>query len=226
MARLRYNGVRSALGGTGLAPAGTTITFTAALAHAGGAVPTITGSDYIPLTIYGTDGLAEEIVWLTAYTSGALTGTITRAQEGTTAATHAAGAVVDHGPTALDFTAATVSEPEAIGVALSDETTAITTGAAKTTIRMPFAMTLTAVRASLTSAASAGLTTVDINEGGTSILSTKLTIDATEKTSTTAATAAVISDTALADDAEVTFDIDAAGTDAKGLKVWLIGTRA
>jgi len=69
--------------------------------------------------------------------------------------------------------------------------------------------------------------TVDINEGGTSILSTKLTIDNTEKTSTTAATAAVISDTALADDAEITIDIDQIGDGtAKGLKITLIGTRA
>jgi hypothetical protein len=46
-----------------------------------------------------------------------------------------------------------------------------------------------------------------------------------EKTSTTAATPAVISDSALADDAEITIDIDGAGTGAKGLKVYLIGTR-
>ena len=114
---------------------------------------------------------------------------------------------------------------EHIGVALSDETTAITTGTAKVTLRMPFAMTLTAVRASLATASTSGIPTVDINEAGVTILSTKLTIDANEKTSTTAATAAVISDTALADDAEITFDIDVAGTGAKGLKVWLIGTR-
>jgi len=71
-----------------------------------------------------------------------------------------------------------------------------------------------------------GIFTVDINEGGTSILSTKLTIDNTEKTSTTAATPAVISDTALADDAEITIDIDQIGNGtAKGLKVTIIGTR-
>jgi hypothetical protein len=93
-------------------------------------------------------------------------------------------------------------------------------------MRMPYAMTLTAVRASLATVSSSGVVTVDINEGGTTVLSTKLTIDASEKTSTTAATAAVISDSALADDAEITFDIDTAGTGAKGLKVWLIGTRA
>lgn len=121
---------------------------------------------------------------------------------------------------------ASAARTEVLMVALSDETTAITTGTAKVTLRMPFAFTLTAVRASLTTASSSGIPTVDINEGGTTILSTKLTIDASEKTSTTAAVAAVISDAALADDAEVTFDIDVAGTGAKGLKVYLIGTRA
>ena len=110
-------------------------------------------------------------------------------------------------------------------IPISDETTAITTGTAKVTFRMPYAFTLSAVRASLTTASSSGIPTVDINEGGTTILSTKLTIDANEKTSTTAATAAVISDTSLADDAEITIDIDVAGTGAAGLKVTLIGSK-
>ena len=119
--------------------------------------------------------------------------------------------------------------PCEIGIACSDETTALTTGTAKATFRMPYAMTLTAVRASLTGAGStSGTTTIDINESGTTVLSTKLTIDAGEKTSQTAATPAVISDSALADDAEITIDIDAVtgGADETGLKVWLIGTRA
>lgn len=119
-------------------------------------------------------------------------------------------------------------KPEAIVLAVSDETTAITTGTAKVTFRMPYAFTLTAVRASVTTAPVGSVLTVDINEGGTSILSTKLTIDASEKTSTTAATAAVISDSALADDAEITIDIDGVGssTAGAGLKVYLIGTQA
>lgn len=116
-------------------------------------------------------------------------------------------------------------QSEVIVVAISDETTAITTGNAKVTFRMPFAMTLTAVRASLSTASSSGLPTFDINEGGVSILSTKITIDANELTSTTAATPPVISDTALADDAEITVDVDVAGTGAKGAKVYLIGRR-
>lgn len=110
-------------------------------------------------------------------------------------------------------------------LACSDETTALTTGAAKVTFRMPYAFTLTEVRASVTTAPTGAAISVDINEGGVSILSTALTIDATEKTSTTAATPAVISDTSLADDAEITIDLDAVGSTiaGAGLKVALIG---
>ena len=117
---------------------------------------------------------------------------------------------------------------EFITIAISDETTDLTTGTAKATFRMPYAFTLTDVRASCTTAPTGATLTFDINEGGTTILSTKLTIDATEKTSTTAATAAVISDSALADDAEITIDIDQIGSTVAGAgaKVTLIGYRA
>lgn len=121
-----------------------------------------------------------------------------------------------------------VGLPIEIQLACSDETTALTAGTAKVTFRTPCAITLTAVRASVTTAPTGSTLVVDINEAGTSILSTKLSIDASEKTSTTAATAAVISDTALADDAEMTIDIDQIGSTiaGAGLKVTLIGTRA
>lgn len=121
------------------------------------------------------------------------------------------------------------SIPQALTVAVSDETTALTTGTAKITFRAPHAMELIEVRASLTGAGStSGTTTIDINDSGTTILSTKLTIDYTEKTSTTAATAAVISDSSIADDAEITIDIDAVtgGADETGLKVTFIYTQA
>lgn len=140
-----------------------------------------------------------------------------------------AGITVDNTDPANPVVTATASAPtQAIPIACSDESTAITTGVAKVTFRMPFAFTLSAVRASLTTAQASGSTvTVDINEGGASILSTKLTIDNTEKTSTTAATAAVISDANLADDAEITIDVDQVGDGtAKGLKVYLIGVAA
>lgn len=110
-------------------------------------------------------------------------------------------------------------------IAVGDEVTAITAGTSKVTFRMPYGFTLTAVRGSLTVASSSGTVTVDINQNGSSILSTKLTIDASEKTSVTAAVAPVISDTTLDDDAEITIDIDGAGTGATGLKVTLIGSQ-
>lgn len=128
----------------------------------------------------------------------------------------------------LSFENLKKSIPVEIVIACSDETTNLSTGTAKVTFRMPHAMTLTEVRASVTDAPTGSTLIVDINEGGSTILSTKLSIDASEKTSTTAATAAVISDTALADDAEITIDIDQVGSTntGKGLKVTLIGTRA
>lgn len=116
---------------------------------------------------------------------------------------------------------------ESICIAASDELTALTAGTGKITFRMPYAFTLTSVKASLTTAQTSGsIFTVDINEAGATILSTKLTIDNTEKTTVTAATPAVISDTSLAADAEMTIDIDQIGDGtAKGLKIYLIGTQ-
>ena len=116
---------------------------------------------------------------------------------------------------------------QCIPIAVSDETTALTTGSAKVTFRMPYAFTLAEVRSSVTTAPTGAALVVDINEGGSSILSTKLSIDATEKTSTTATTPPVISDTSLADDAEITIDIDQVGSTiaGTGLKVYLIGTK-
>jgi hypothetical protein len=113
-------------------------------------------------------------------------------------------------------------------VPVSDETTPLTAGTGKITWRMPYAFTVAAIRASLSTAQTSGsIFTVDINEGGSSILSTKLTIDNTEKTSVTAQTPAVISDASIADDAEMSIDIDQVGDGtAKGLKVVLIGRRS
>lgn len=114
-----------------------------------------------------------------------------------------------------------------IQVACSDTTTAITAGTAKVTFRMPFAAVLTAVRASVSTAPTGSTAIFDINESGTSVLSTKLSIDATEKTSVTAAVPPVISDASLADDAEITVDFDQVGSTIAGVGViiTLIGTR-
>ena len=122
---------------------------------------------------------------------------------------------------------AQVNYGDVILVACSDETTNLTAGTAKATFRMPWAATLTGVRASVSEAPTGSTLVVDINEAGSSVLSTKLSIDASETSSTTAATAAVISDTALANDAVITIDIDQIGSTnpGKGLKVTLYVTR-
>ncbi|MCH7928652.1 MAG: hypothetical protein IID03_11855 [Candidatus Dadabacteria bacterium] len=118
--------------------------------------------------------------------------------------------------------------PVQIIISASDVISDLETGTAKVTFRMPFAMTLTGVRASVSTAPTGSSLIVDINESGVTILSTKLSIDATEETSTTAATPAVISDTALADDAEMTIDIDQIGSTIAGkeLLIYLIGVPA
>lgn len=89
------------------------------------------------------------------------------------------------------------------------------------------AITIKKVGAYVDTAGTTGVTTIDINEGGTSILSTKITIDSGEKSSQTAATAPVISDASIAADAILTFDIDSISTTApKGLKVYVEFTYA
>ncbi|MBB3841135.1 hypothetical protein FHS57_005156 [Runella defluvii] len=122
---------------------------------------------------------------------------------------------------------ADVKDFESLVIAASDETTSIGAGMAKVTFRMPYAMTVTNVRISVNTAQVSGaLLTVVIKENGTSILSTNLTLDNTEKSSTTAATPAVISDSILGDDSEITIDVSQIGDGtAKGLKVIFNGYR-
>jgi len=117
---------------------------------------------------------------------------------------------------------------ETFCVAASDEATALTTGTAKVTFRMPYAMsTVTAVRGSLATAQTSGtVLTFDVKELGTTIFSTKPSFNNTSRTTVGASTPAVLSDTSLADDAEMTVDITQVGDGtAKGLKVCIIGTR-
>jgi|TARA_R100000149_G_scaffold66436_1_gene45369 hypothetical protein len=115
---------------------------------------------------------------------------------------------------------------EVIIVALSDETTDLTTGTGKASFHMPFAMTLTKVKASVNTAPTGASIIVDINEAGSTIFSTQSNRPTIAASGTTA-NAAGINDTALADNALITFDIDQVGSSAKGkgLKVTLYGYR-
>lgn len=106
-ARLRLNGVLCGtvlptLGAALTDDVGTTITFADVLNFGGTqAVPTFADPIYLPLVI-DPDSATEEIVWLTAYTEGATTGTILRAQENSIGIAHSNGAPIVHGPTAAD----------------------------------------------------------------------------------------------------------------------------
>lgn len=132
-----------------------------------------------------------------------------------------------HAYSDVTFHGAVKGQPVVICIVLGDETTTITAGTNKFAFRMPFAMTVTDLRASLTIASSSGTPTFDINESGASIMGTnKLSINASAKTSTSASTPYTPSDNSLADDAEIIIDIDVAGTGAKGPKIYIIGVRA
>lgn len=180
------------------------------LAGTGGLVLTASSSASTGITIASTGAIQAG-----SYGSGTFTGTAAKML------------AVDSSGNIIEEDVATVT-PRSLTVACSDETTSLTTGTAKATFRMPEAATITGVRASVTTAPTGSGLTIDVNEGGTSILSTLLTIDAGEETSTTAATPAVVSDNSIADDAKVTIDIDGVGstTAGTGLKVTVYYTPA
>ena len=88
---------------------------------------------------------------------------------------------------------------------------------------------MSSLRASVNTAPVGATIIIDVNEAGTTLMTTnKLSIDASEETSTTAATAHALTDTSIADDAEMTIDIDQIGstTAGKGAKVCFYGTRS
>lgn len=117
---------------------------------------------------------------------------------------------------------------QAYQLAASDLTTALTTGTNKAYFRAPRAFLLTEVRASLLTAAAVGIVTIDIQKNGVTMLTTLLTIDATETTSVTAAVPAVIDAATddVASDDRITIDITVSGDTATGLIVTLIGMAA
>ena len=128
---------------------------------------------------------------------------------------------------------ASVKTAVALVIACGDEETAIDATGQKISFRLPYAMNLNSgiagITGSLVTAGTGGaLLTVDIQESGSSILSTALTFDATETTTTTASTPVVISDTALAADSVITISVTTLDTGgvAAGLKISLIGTLA
>lgn len=115
------------------------------------------------------------------------------------------------------------------GMACSDESMALVAKVAQATFRSACHMTLSSIRASLTTAATgATLFTIDVKVNGVTILSTKLTFTAGSKTSVGAATPPVYAFTDIPDDSEITIDIISVGSvvAGAGLKVQLLGNKA
>lgn len=118
-------------------------------------------------------------------------------------------------------------QPEVVTLLVSDPNgSAISTGDGKAYWRVPSTLNglnLTAVAAHVTTVSSSGTPTIQIHNvtDAQDMLSTRITIDANEKDSSTAAAAAVINtsfdDVATGD--ELRIDIDVAGTGTKGLMV-------
>jgi hypothetical protein len=118
---------------------------------------------------------------------------------------------------------------QCIAIAVGDESTALTVGAAKVTFHMPFAFNLTGISAGVTVVPTGADIIADVNDGGTSIMTTnKLRIDAGEESTHTAATPPALTDTALAAGAKITVDVDQIGSTiaGAGLKVYLLGRPA
>ena len=87
---------------------------------------------------------------------------------------------------------------------------------------IPWKKTLVGVHAKVATAGTTGLLTVDVNKNGTTMLSTKITVDSGETGSDTAATPAVISVSSVDTNDFLSFDVDTTHTTPpKGLTITL-----
>jgi hypothetical protein len=111
-----------------------------------------------------------------------------------------------------------VGAPYDLSMAISDETTAISSGAGKLTLYAPRNFSIEKVKISLSTSGST-TTTVDVNVNGSTILSSPISLTSGNFINTTTS----ISSADVDEDDRITIDIDAAGTDAAGLKCYLIG---
>lgn len=111
-----------------------------------------------------------------------------------------------------------IGAPYDFNFAVTDETTAITTGTDKIALYAPRDFEISKVKISLTTTGST-TTTVDVNVGGTTILSSPVSLTSGVYVNSTTS----LSTTSISEDDRITVDIDSAGTDAAGLKVYLIG---
>lgn len=105
-----------------------------------------------------------------------------------------------------------VNQNRELVVAFSDKTTPITSGTDKENFPAPSTRTILEIWVFLgTVQASGSIFTVDVNVNGSTMLSTKITVDNTESTSLTAVAAAVISNGAWTKGDKISIDVDQVG---------------
>ena len=133
----------------------------------------------------------------------------------------------DHTTTTYGDTLATVHSlrTESFLFALSDETSHLVSGNDKLKFRMPYAFTLTDIRASVNDAPTGADIVVDVLKNGVSITTSNLTIDNGDTTSVGSSSAVVIGTATIADNDIISFNLSQTGSTlaGKGLKVTLIG---
>jgi hypothetical protein len=154
-------------------------------------------------------GIDSEDFWQISASKGDTGATGGTGDTGATGATGAAGA---DGADGAD------GAPGLGGVAASDESTALTASSSVplATFHTPRAGTWTEVLIGVTTAPTGSTLTADVRKNGTTIFSTKPTIDAAEKTSVTAAAAAVISSGTFAKGDLIELFCDSVGASVAG----------
>lgn len=176
--------------------------------------------------VVSTDSDVTDIVSAASDTAAGKVELATAAE--TTTGTDATRAVTPDGLAGSDFGKRIIGV-QVTGAASGDS--ALTTGDSQAYVRIPIelnGMNIVAVAASVSTASSSGTPTVQIHRvrsgSPVDVLSTALTIDASEVDSSTAATAAVINtsndDLATADQLHI--DVDVSGTGTKGLFVQIV----
>jgi hypothetical protein len=114
--------------------------------------------------------------------------------------------------------------PVTLAFACTDETSPITLASSSISLMSPRTFTLQQVIASVRTAQTTGSNLqVDVNVSGSSIMSSKVTIDNGQLTSLTSATGSIIASSSINLGDIITIDIDAVGTGATGLKIYLLG---
>ena len=123
------------------------------------------------------------------------------------------------------FIALNVIRGELFSYAAADQTAVLTAGTSIFVRPGMPAMEIYSVRGTVSGASSLGVVTYDLNDDTTTMLSTKITVDANEYSSVDALNPPVISVRTHANNWTLKMDIDTAGTGAKGWGIDIVGRR-